>query len=233
MGFIRGQHIISRLILLQHQPHTFHIIPCKAPVPLGIHIPQGKLLLLSCQNIGNRQRDFPGNEILAPSGRFMIKQNPVTGEHIIRLPVIHRNPVRIQLRHTIRALGIKRRFLTLGSRLRQPAEQLGGRCLIKTARTPIDPNGLQKLQRTHSRSIRRIFRDLKGNTNMRLRRQVIHLGRLDFRHQPHQSAGIRRVRIMKKEFNIIIGGMNQMVNPAGNRNTVTPHQAMHLIPLLQ
>ena len=68
---------------------------------------------------------------------------------------------------------------------------------------------------------------------MGLRRQIINLRRPYFRHNAHQRAGIRRVCIVKKEFNIIIGGMNQMVNPAGYGNAVTPYQTMHFIPFFQ
>ena len=124
MGFIGGKHIISRFLLLQHQPHAFHIISRKAPVPLGIHISQGKLFLLSCQNGGNGKRDLPGNEIFAPSGRLMVKKDTVAGEHVIGFPVIYRNPIGIQLRHAVGALGVKRRFFALGSGFRQSAEQL-------------------------------------------------------------------------------------------------------------
>src|SRR5713101_9056930 len=43
MGLPRAHHIVSGLLLLEHQPHRLHIIAGKAPVPLGIQIAQMQL----------------------------------------------------------------------------------------------------------------------------------------------------------------------------------------------
>ncbi len=95
MRFIGGKDKIVGLVLLQHQPHAFHIIACKSPVPLRIHIAQRQLFLIACHNVGDGKGDFSCHKVLASSGRLMVKQNAVAGKHIVRFPVIYRNPVGI------------------------------------------------------------------------------------------------------------------------------------------
>ena len=40
MLYSRGNDEILRLIMLQHQPHTFHVVFRIAPVSLGVQVPQ-------------------------------------------------------------------------------------------------------------------------------------------------------------------------------------------------
>ena len=68
---------------------------------------------------------------------------------------------------------------------------------------------------------------------MRLRRQIIDFRGPDLSDQPHQIAGIRRVRKMQEKLYLMIIGSDQMIDPRRVRNTVPPYKTVHLIPLLQ
>ena len=115
----------------------------------------------------------------------MVKENAVAGKHIVGFAVIYGNPIRVKLGSSIRALRVKWSGFTLGSRVFQPTKQFRGRRLIIAAIPAVDTKGLQKLQRGHTRSFRRILRYLKGNTHMGLGSQIVNLGGADFGNQAH------------------------------------------------
>src|SRR2546426_150832 len=45
MRHARADHVIARLLLLEHEPHRFDVIRSVAPVPAGVEIAQIELLL--------------------------------------------------------------------------------------------------------------------------------------------------------------------------------------------
>ena len=45
MGLVGGQHVIIRLVGLQHAPHTFDVFGGVTPVALGVHIAQIEFFL--------------------------------------------------------------------------------------------------------------------------------------------------------------------------------------------
>ena len=115
----------------------------------------------------------------------MIKENAVAGKHVVGFTVIYGNPIRVKLGSSIRALRVKWSGFTLGSRVFQTSKQFRCRCLVIAAIPAVDAKGLQKLQSGHTRSFRRILRDLKGNTHMGLGSQIVNLSGADFSNQAH------------------------------------------------
>src|SRR5262249_54051697 len=77
----------------------------------------------------------------------MIEKNSVAGKKTISLPVIHRNPMSIELSHGVRTAGTKRRKLTLRYIISNIAVELRGRGLVKL-RT--NPNCDNRVQQAHS-----------------------------------------------------------------------------------
>ena len=61
-------HIVTRFVLLKHQPHRFHVVLRMAPVPLGVEVAHAQLLRLSRQNLGDPARHFARDEVLAAAG---------------------------------------------------------------------------------------------------------------------------------------------------------------------
>ena len=53
-------HVIVRLRLLQHQPHRLHVVPGKAPVPLGVQIAQPQLICQAKLDAAPRSARFCG-----------------------------------------------------------------------------------------------------------------------------------------------------------------------------
>jgi len=58
----RGQHIVVRLVLLEHHPHAFHIVAGVAPIPLGVQIAEIDPVLQAEFDGGDRPVDLAGDE---------------------------------------------------------------------------------------------------------------------------------------------------------------------------
>src|SRR5215211_4414186 len=113
MGLPRCDHIIIGCLALHHQPHRLYILGSIAPVALCLEVAEIELLLDAGANPRDRARDLPCDEALAPAWRLVVEEYPVTDEHPIALPVVLRDPVRIDLRAAIGRTGVERRGLRL------------------------------------------------------------------------------------------------------------------------
>ena len=63
--FSGGDNKVFGRIVLQNQPHTFHIVFGVSPVAQGIQIPQVQFILESLCDACCRQVNFPGNKSFA------------------------------------------------------------------------------------------------------------------------------------------------------------------------
>src|SRR5262245_28954475 len=102
MGLTRRQYIIIRLGLLQNHPHAFDEVAGVAPIALCVKIAKENFVLAFAFNGGDGARDLTRDERLASSGPFVIKQYAVRGVNSVRLTVVDRNPIGIELCGRIR-----------------------------------------------------------------------------------------------------------------------------------
>src|SRR4029450_9297161 len=65
-----------------------------APVSLGVEVAEAQLGLHDRLGGADGPRDLAGHERLPPSDRRVVEQDPVAGEQVVRLPIVHRRPVR-------------------------------------------------------------------------------------------------------------------------------------------
>src|SRR5436190_571073 len=107
MCLTSSDHVIRRFLLLQHQPHGFHVFLRVAPVAFGIQVSQVEFLLLPGLDAGDSARDLSRHESLATARAFVIEENATAGEHVVRLAVVYRGPVGINFRDSIRATRMK------------------------------------------------------------------------------------------------------------------------------
>src|SRR5690606_8594706 len=93
-------------------------------------------------------RDLAGHERLTAQRRLVIEQDAVARVYPVGLSVIHRDPVRVDLRGRVRRARIERRRLAL-RRLDDAPEHLRRGRLIEArmAGEPADPDGLEQTQR--------------------------------------------------------------------------------------
>ena len=127
-AIFRGHHVIIWLLLLQHHPHSFHVIPSKTPIPRSLQIPKKQLALQPNLDSPNRARDLLGHEILTPPRRFVVEQYPIARENPVRFPVIHCVPMCRAFRRGVRRSRVKRRHFLL--RRRRRPEHFGRSSLV-------------------------------------------------------------------------------------------------------
>ena len=230
MLYTGGNNEVLRLVMLQHQPHAFHIVLRIAPVSLGIQIAQIEFILDTAGDSAGCQCDLTGNESLSPALGFMVEQNAVDCEHIIRFSVFLHDPEAVLFCHRIGAVGMERGVLIL-RHFFHSAIEFGCGCLINTA-------GLGQSHHTHSLQnpqhaqciyISGIFRCLKAYLYMALGAQIVDFIRSDFSDDAHQAGGIRHVSAMENDLVL----PDQMVDTAGIADGRSADQSMHFISFFQ
>src|ERR1700694_351811 len=61
-------HVIVRLVLLEHQPHSLDVVTGVAPVAFGVEVSEPELVGLAGEDLPDASRDFACDEVLAPAG---------------------------------------------------------------------------------------------------------------------------------------------------------------------
>src|SRR5246127_1318555 len=153
------QHEIVRRLRLQDRMHTLDIIAGMAPVALGLEIAEIDRVFEPGLDTGDRSRALARHEGLAADRALVVEQDAVTGEHAIRLSVIYRDPVAVELGPAIGRARVERRRLPLRDLLHQTI-QLGCGGLIKPC-FPFhakDADRLQQPEHTDRIRVGRVFR---------------------------------------------------------------------------
>src|SRR5579859_1640418 len=126
----RGDDEVVGLLLLQDHPHHLDEIARVAPVALRVEVAEVQAILQAELDARERPRDLARDEGLAADGALVVEEDAVAGEHAVRLAVVHRDPVGVELRHGIGAARVEGRGLLLRRLAHQPVE-LGGRGLVE------------------------------------------------------------------------------------------------------
>lgn len=84
-----------------------------SPISLRINVTEVQAMLLADTNICNCPRDLPRDERPPSPRALVIEKDTIARIHAVRLTVVHRDPVCVQLGDTIRATRVERRSLTL------------------------------------------------------------------------------------------------------------------------
>src|SRR5882757_7643897 len=108
--------------MLQDPPHRVDIIFCVTPIPLGIEIAYKNLATETERDLCDTPRHFARDERFTAKGAFVIEQYSIAGKHVVCLPIIYRNPMGVELRHSIRRPRIERRLFILRDLLHEPVE---------------------------------------------------------------------------------------------------------------
>src|SRR5437867_2436405 len=96
-----SDYIIIRIGLLKHQPHGFDVVTRKSPVPPGIEVPEKELLLKTELDARNPFGDLPRHECFAATRGFVIEEDAIDGELVVRFTVIPCDPVSVHFRGSI------------------------------------------------------------------------------------------------------------------------------------
>src|SRR6185503_246107 len=96
-----SNHVISGLALLEHAPLHLYVIARMAPIAQSIQIPHIEPILQTHLDTSQSARDLSRHKRLAAIGRFMVEQNAIARIHAPRFSIVDRDPVRIELSHSI------------------------------------------------------------------------------------------------------------------------------------
>jgi len=144
----------------------------------------------------------------------VVEQDAVARVHAVRLPVIHRDPVGVELGRPVGAAGVERRFLVLGDLLHL-AEQLarGGLVEPRLALHAEDAQGLQDPQGTQGIGLRRVLGRLERDLHVALGTEVVDLVRLHLLDDADDVRGVREVAVVEDEPQpLLVGVLVEMVN---------------------
>src|SRR6187455_2059543 len=93
-------HVVVRLLLLEHQPHRAHVVACIAPVAAGLEVAQPEVALEPERDRRRRARDLARQEVGRPAGGLVVEEDPRAGEEAVALAVAADDQVAVRLRDT-------------------------------------------------------------------------------------------------------------------------------------
>ena len=113
VGFARGDNVVVRFVLLQHQPHRLHVIAGVAPVTLRVEIAEPQLVGKPQLDPGDSVADLARDELQPSAGRFVVKQDSSRRVQAIRLPIVDGDVVAVRLRNAVGRARVEGRSLVL------------------------------------------------------------------------------------------------------------------------
>ena len=144
----RGDHVVAGLLLLQHQVHGSHVVTGMAPVAPRVEVADPQRVLQAEGDARDGAGDLARDEGLAADRALVVEEDAVGGVHAVRLAVVDRDPVAVELGGAVRAARVEGRGLALRHLLHEPVH-LAGRGLVEAhlALEPEDPDRLEQPQR--------------------------------------------------------------------------------------
>jgi hypothetical protein len=225
-----------------------------APVALRIKVAEVQTRLLAeadvCDGTGNLAR----HKGASTTGALMVEEDTIACVHVVCLTIIFGNPKCIQLCDAIRAARIERSVLVLRDRLYESVK-LGSRRLIEphVVLEATGAHGIEQTQGTEGIDIACILCHLEGDFDMRLRAEIVNLGRFDLRDDVYKVGAIRQVSVVELELvpACILAGLvwKRAYSGTGKRTLVlikkevidargieaggATNDAMHFVPFLE
>ena len=94
------------------------------------------------------------------------------------------------------------------------------------------PHRIQQPYRPDCRHIAGEFRDIKADTDMALRRQVVNLFRLCLTQNFNEGTGVAQIPVMKEKLGaLVMAILVDRINPLGVKTGGTADDSMNLISL--
>ena len=94
-------HEVLRLIVLEYEPHTLHIVLGITPVAEGVEVAEVEAVLLALGDAGCGEGDLACHEGLATALALMVEEDAGAAEHIVGLAVLLDNPEAVELGHGV------------------------------------------------------------------------------------------------------------------------------------
>ena len=195
-----GDDVVARALLLQHQPLCDDIIAGVAPVAPGIEVAEEQAGLRTQHHVRQRPGDLAGDEGLAADRALVVEEDAAAGEEVVRLAVVDRDPVGVELGDAVGRARVEGRRLRLRA-LGHLAVKLRGRGLVEARllAEPEDADRLEQAQRADGIGVGGVFRLLERHHDVALGGEVVDLIRLNLLDHPQQARGIGHVAVVEGE----------------------------------
>ena len=196
-------HEVFGLVVLQNEPHAFHVVLGVAPVAKAVEVAEVQAILLALGNAGCGERDLAGHEGFATAFGFMVEEDAGAAEHVVSFAVFLDDPEAVKLGDCVRAVRVERSVLVLRD-LFYLAVEFAGRGLVNAAGLfeVVGAHGLKHAENASSINVGGEFRGVKRNLHMALGREVIDFGRLDLAHDLHEAHGVAHVGVVQVEIRL-------------------------------
>jgi len=225
-----GDHEVLRLVLLQHQPLHLHVVARMAPVAQRIQIAKIKLGFQALGDIAQGARDLACDEGLATARRFVVEQDAAGTEDVVTFAVVHRDPVRVELGHAIRAARVERRLFDLRDGL-YLAEHFRGRRLVEADLRIDQADRFQQVERAHAGDLCGGGGLFEAHAHEALRGQVVDLVRLDLLH--HRDGGAQVGEVVLDQMQVRVVEHAHFVQAPEVHRAGATVRAMDLVALLK
>ena len=221
-----GDDEILRLVLLEYEPHAFHVILGVAPVAQGGEVAEVELVLPALSDAGGGKGYLAGHEGLASAFGFVVEQDAGTAVHAVGFAVFPGYPEAVLLGHGVGRVGMEGGVLVLRAFLHLAVE-FGGRGLIDAAGLfeAAEAHGLEDAQNAHGVHVGSVFGSVEAYLHMALRGEVVQLVRLHHAHHAHEAHGVRKVAIVEMEARVAF----KVVDAFALFGSGTAYHAMHVV----
>ncbi len=207
------EHEVVGLVGLQHAPHALDVLGGVAPVADAVEVAEVDVVLRSGLDGGDRPRDLARHERLAAAGRLVVEQDPVDGEHVVRLAVVLRDPEAVELRGPVRRARVERRGLAL--RRGSGPVQLARGGLVEAGLDARQPHGLEQPDGAGARRVGGVLRLVERDPHVRLGSEVVDLVGLDLHHQRREARSVAQVAVVEEELRAVLVRVLVQVVDAG------------------
>jgi hypothetical protein len=171
-----------------------------APITLSIEIAKVQARLLPQRDVRHRTRDLSRHERPPSPRALVVEQDAVAGVHPVRLAVVDRDPVRVQLRDAVRRARVERRRLALG-RLDDLSVELRRGCLVETdvLFEAACADGVEEAESAECVDVPRVFGHFERYLDVRLRAEIVYLGWLYLGDDVDEVCAVTQVAVVQLE----------------------------------
>ena len=106
-------HEVFGFVVLQNEPHAFHVILGVTPVAEAVEVAEVQAILLALSNAGGGERNLAGHEGFAAAFGFVVKEDAGAAVHVVSFAVFLDNPEAVKLCYCIRAVRVERSVFVL------------------------------------------------------------------------------------------------------------------------
>jgi len=238
VGLFGGDNIVIGLLLLQHQPHGFNIVPSEAPIPGGLQVPQKELVLEPHLDPAHGPSDLARHEILTAARGLVIEKNAIAGVESIGLTVVHSVPVRSAFGGGVGGAWVEGGGF--GLRRRGGAKHLGGPGLVvadvgAAGGGDVGADGLEEAEGAGGDDVRGVVRDLEGDGNVRLGGEVVDLVGKDGVEPAAERGGVGEICVVELHARLVgvVGIYVYVIDSLRVEVGGATDQTVHLVALVE